>query len=103
MLFVNHNKMKLKTKIILLSKNIKDTNIAALLIGKSSIAKELGIHMNIHPASFISKLSDRIPSNLIITVLGNLIENAFDALQGMEEKKWVDILIKENNRDIILL
>lgn len=87
--------------ISFITKNIKDTNIAALLIGKYSAAKELGIQMDIHPDSFINRLSNKIPGSLLITLLGNLIENAFDALQNIEGNKRVDILVKENNKDIV--
>ncbi|SDK93163.1 DcuS/MalK family sensor histidine kinase [Natronincola ferrireducens] len=83
-------------------KNIKDTSVAALLLGKYSSAKELGIDMNIHSSSYLEKLPSHIPSSLMVTIIGNLLENSFDAVKDQSEKKQVDCLIKEKKNQIII-
>ncbi|MFR6380457.1 MAG: sensor histidine kinase [Evtepia sp.] len=61
---------------------IKDSSVAALLIGKAYRAAELGITFTLDPASALQGSGQFLPLSGLITVLGNLIENAFDALQG---------------------
>ncbi|AKL96815.1 hypothetical protein CACET_c33720 [Clostridium aceticum] len=83
-------------------KNIQDTSIAALLLGKYSAAKESAIQMNIHPSSNLTKMPSSIPSSLMITIIGNLLENAFDAVQYIEDKKVIDFLLLEKEEEIII-
>lgn len=61
---------------------IHDPTIAALLIGKAYRAAELDIRFSLDPASVLYGNGQFMPVTAMITVLGNLIENAFDAMRG---------------------
>lgn len=63
-----------------ISQQIGEPSVAALLIGKSCRAAELGVRLTLTPESRLRADSDFLPADSIITILGNLIENAFDAL-----------------------
>lgn len=63
-----------------ISQQIAEPSVAALLIGKSCRAAELGVRLTLTPESRLRADSDFLPADSIITILGNLIENAFDAL-----------------------
>lgn len=65
-------------------KQIKIPSIAALLIGKFARASELGIHFALDSSSSLEENDTRIPSDVFITVLGNLIENAMDSLNSTD-------------------
>ncbi|MFM1652208.1 ATP-binding protein [Brevibacillus sp. B_LB10_24] len=82
---------------------IRDSAIVGILIGKTHRAGELGIQLVIDPDSYIS---DRCPwREVVVTVLGNTIENAFEAIQGAAHKKsppTVSVLIKEEARQLVL-
>jgi two-component system, CitB family, sensor kinase len=70
---------------------IRDPAVLAIIVGKMHRAKELGIHMEIDPKS---KLSDHcVHRDVVVTVLGNAIDNALEALaQG--QSKHRDPLIR---------
>lgn len=82
---------------------IKDPAIAGLLLGKINRARELGIKARIDSESSLSKNAGGIDSSAYITILGNLIENAMDALSvSSSDLKTIDIFIKENSDTIVM-
>ncbi len=84
-------------------KKIKDPVVAALVLGKFSRAKELGIFLQLETDSYLSQREDKINSHALVTIIGNLLENAFDAVASdAKADKSVKLLIKENDRYIRL-
>ena len=59
---------------------VDEPSIAALLIGKSARASELNIKFILNDESHYSKTDLLLPSELMVTVIGNLIDNAFEAI-----------------------
>lgn len=87
----------------LVIRNIKNPSIAGLIIGKTSRANELGIIMKIDKESELSKNTGRIDSSVLITILGNLIENAMDVLKvSNTTPKKIDVLIKEYSDKLLI-
>ena len=58
---------------------VRDPALAALLIAKASLAAEQDVALVIDPGTDLPPVSDRISSDLV-TVVGNLVDNAFDAV-----------------------
>ncbi|MBL3666522.1 sensor histidine kinase [Streptomyces sp. M2CJ-2] len=58
--------------------------LAALLLGKTAQAHERGVELVVSPASRLDDglLPDSLPARDLVTILGNLIDNAVDAAQG---------------------
>jgi two-component system CitB family sensor kinase len=77
---------------------IVDPELAALLVGKASVASERGITFSVTDQS---KLSSTHGASGLRTVLGNLIENAFDAVDGQERREVV-VDIRELDEEIQL-
>ena len=75
-----------------------------MLIGKAYRAAELGITFTLDPASALQGSGQFLPLSGLITVLGNLIENAFDALQGApsDVPSEVTVSIREGARGLLL-
>lgn len=73
-----------------------DPTVGALLLGKASQAKERGIdwRMTIEPDTPPSPLS-AVDS---VSVLGNLIDNAMDAVADAEER-WVSVTLRRSASD----
>ncbi|MGC7847310.1 ATP-binding protein [Desulforudis sp. 1088] len=67
-----------------LSRRIKDYGIAGLLMGKHSRAKELKIDFEIDRNSKLAYLPRTIDSSAMVIIIGNLLENAFEAVKGLE-------------------
>lgn len=59
---------------------IRDSRICALVIGKMMHAAELGITLTVTPDSQVLESDLLIPRNDIVTIIGNLLENAIDEL-----------------------
>lgn len=71
---------------------IKDPALAALLIAKSSLATERGAALQLDPASVLDKVDDGLSRDLT-TVVGNLVDNAFDAVTGLP-RAAVNVLVE---------
>ena len=74
--------------------NVHVPRVAALLLGKGERARELGILFGVHEDSLLSDGWDSC-ADLLVTVLGNLINNSFEALSGQKEAR-VMVLIGED-------
>ena len=59
---------------------VQEPAVAALLIGKTARASELNIRFVLREGCFYSNADMQLPSELLVTILGNLIENAFEAM-----------------------
>lgn len=70
-----------QTLIEFLRETIKEPLIAGMLLGKTERARELGLKLVVEEGSRLEPLSDRINAEDVVTILGNLIDNAFDATQ----------------------
>ncbi|MEN1759062.1 sensor histidine kinase [Anoxynatronum sibiricum] len=82
-------------------RHIKEPAVAALIIGRFSAARESGLTMMVDPASQLSVLQGRISSNALVTIIGNLLNNAFDAL-NQRENGQVTLSIQETDHAIML-
>ena len=67
---------------------VQEPSIAALLIGKIARASELNIKFVLREGCHYSNADMQLPSELLVTVIGNLIENAFEA---MNEKSGYEV------------
>ncbi|CAG7615337.1 Sensor histidine kinase DcuS [Paenibacillus solanacearum] len=77
-----------------LSERIRNDSLTGLLIGKISRGRELGIDVTIDRQSRLDRFPPRLDHHDFVLLLGNLIENAFDALQqqtGREKHIFVSI------------
>ncbi|MBE6776387.1 MAG: GHKL domain-containing protein [Ruminococcaceae bacterium] len=62
---------------------INEPSVAALLIGKIARASELNVRFILREGCYYSPADIAIPSEIIVTVIGNLIDNAFDSMNDM--------------------
>jgi PAS domain S-box-containing protein len=79
--------------ISVLNNAFSTSAVSGILLGKFNRAKELNISFEIEPASNIPK-GMVIPDNELVCIVGNLIENAFEALRESNQaskKVWVKI------------
>lgn len=83
---------------------IKDPTVAGLMLGKFSRAKELGIHLILEEDSFLKKRTDKIDNHRLLTIIGNLLENAMEAVAPKSiVGKNVNIKIKESSPEIEII
>lgn len=87
-----------------LKERFQDENISGLLLSKYFRAKELGIDFEIDEHSSLRKFPKGLDHHDFVIILGNLIENAFDALNvpGLEEKSVI-ISVDEHDGMLAIL
>lgn len=64
---------------------IKDTKVQVILLGKLGKASEKKILFEIDSESYIEKLPEHIHLSQLTLILGNIIDNAFEAVYGISE------------------
>jgi len=65
--------------IQLLVEAIPDPVLAGCLLGKYNRAREMGLQLQIDEESHMTELPDRLPREQLVSILGNLIDNALEA------------------------
>ncbi len=81
---------------------IKDTFISGLMIGFYNRAKELKVKLILDEDSNCGKLGQHLEKHLLISILGNLVMNAFEAVEDLdEEERIVRIYIYEYEKEVI--
>lgn len=84
--------------------NIKDYYVRALMLSRKLVAKERNIKFNLEPEAFLYENHEIIDSQDIVTILGNLIENAFEAcIISNKDEKYVRIFMYEDVEKIEII
>jgi two-component system sensor histidine kinase DctS len=74
--------------------HVTDYSVSGLLLGKRARAKELGVTLTIDRKSYLSQIVEGFSSGDVVTILGNLIENAIEACVGKADGRVVNCVIK---------
>jgi two-component system, CitB family, sensor histidine kinase DctS len=69
-----------------LKDHFKHDAISGLLLGKRSRAKEMGVQLNIADDSYLTQIIENYRPADLVTIVGNLIDNALEACQSVELK-----------------
>ncbi len=77
------------------TQRISDPAVAALLIAKTSLAAESGVALELAPESHLAPLDPALATD-VITVLGNLIDNAVDVSVGSARRR-VEVAIDDGD------
>jgi len=82
------------------SARIGDAAVAALLIAKASVAAEQGAGLRLAQDSALRQMDEQMSADLV-TVVGNLVDNALDALRGSEAgESWVEVAIRRGDDEV---
>jgi anti-sigma regulatory factor (Ser/Thr protein kinase) len=66
---------------------IRQPTICALLIAQTGIAEQRGISFKLSPKARLSQLPPSLDEAGAVTILGNLVDNAFDAVANVAERR----------------
>ncbi|HLN77917.1 MAG TPA: sensor histidine kinase [Nocardioidaceae bacterium] len=75
---------------------IDDPTLAALLIAKASLATERGVALELLPDSHLDRM-DQALSRDLTTVVGNLVDNALDAVAGQDGARVLVLLDEDTD------
>ena len=80
-----------------------DRQVAGLLFGKVQRARELGLTMTIVPGSQLHKLPEGLDSTEFAAIVGNLLDNAFEAsLRTQQGNKVVELYLSDEGDEVII-
>ncbi|WP_181347208.1 sensor histidine kinase [Thalassobacillus sp. CUG 92003] len=79
---------------------ISDPKVQAILLGKMSKASEKKIDFIVDENSYLNQLPEHIEVTHMTTIIGNLIDNAFEEVMSQSERK-VTFLTLDIGKDII--
>jgi sensor histidine kinase regulating citrate/malate metabolism len=78
---------------------VADPAVAALLVAKGNLAAEQGIELRITPTTRMKRATESLSSD-VATVLGNLVDNALDALAP--GPGWVEVEVRHDGGDVVV-
>ncbi len=85
------------------TRRIREPSLAGVILGKISAANERGISLNLDPDSDVPVHHDRTERLDLVTVVGNLLENAFDAVASLpEERRNVWLSLYADDRELLI-
>jgi sensor histidine kinase regulating citrate/malate metabolism len=81
---------------------VPDPLVAGCILGKYSRAKELNIQLNVDRHSNFTDVPEWINKEKLVTVLGNLLDNAYQAVTPLaEDKRIVNLSLTDLGNDLI--
>ncbi|MCG8335011.1 MAG: ATP-binding protein [Proteobacteria bacterium] len=94
--FIQSLQVSHEQRISLYLENIGDPAVSAILLGKFNRANELGISLSLAEESQLTVLPDYIDRNGIVSIIGNLVQNAMDAVRELKRSdKEIRVAVKE--------
>ena len=84
---------------------IHNSNVAALILGKMSTLRELDIQMTLLANSRLPEHSRFLTSGELVSVVGNLLENAIEAVNAVSDdrSRTIDLQITEDEQGLLIL
>jgi sensor histidine kinase regulating citrate/malate metabolism len=85
-----------------LSDDVGEPALVALLLGKTAQADERGIALTVTEETQLPSAMDHMPltSQEMVTVLGNLVDNAMDACD--REDPWVEVTVRQDEAELLI-
>jgi sensor histidine kinase regulating citrate/malate metabolism len=85
-----------------LSADVSEPALVALLLGKTAQADERGIELSVTEDTHLPSNTDDVPlsGQEMVTVLGNLIDNAMDACD--REDPWVEVTVSQDDQKLLI-
>jgi two-component system CitB family sensor kinase len=80
--------------------SLAEPALAALLLGKSAQAGERGVELTVDEDSRLD--SDLVRSRDLLTVVGNLVDNALEAVAATPPPRRVRVLVRQEDRHVLV-
>jgi two-component system CitB family sensor kinase len=79
---------------------VAEPALAALLLGKSAQAGERGVDLVVEPDSRLD--GGQLPVGDLLTVVGNLVDNALEAVAGTDPPRRVRVFVGASDHDVLI-
>lgn len=97
------NELELSQRLVdRLSTDVGEPALVALLLGKTAQADERGIELSVTEDTHLPSATDGVPlsGQEMVTVLGNLIDNAMDACD--RDDPWVEVTVSQDDGTLLI-
>ena len=84
--YVNQIASNYQVEVGSVVRKIKDPVLAGFIFGKLSLAREVGVTITVSEESFLPEAAETEVVHELITIIGNLLNNALDAVKDSSEK-----------------
>lgn len=85
------------------TKRLQDPYLGGLVIGLFNRARELKVRFILDEDSQLNSLPKHLEKSLFVSIIGNLVTNAFEAVEHLDEsERIVRLLITDNGNEILL-
>ena len=86
-----------------MTKRLQDPFLGGIIIGFFNRAKELKVRFILDEDSYLEKLPAHLQKHLFVSLIGNLVTNAFEAVETFpEEERIVRVFILDNGKEILI-
>src|SRR5256886_5160346 len=79
---------------------VGDPVLGALLLAKAAVASERGIELRVSDDTVMTRSA--LDSEDLITLLGNLIDNALDAAGTSSTERWVSVSVTQQQDEVVI-
>jgi two-component system CitB family sensor kinase len=79
---------------------IRDPRLVAMVLAKSSLADERGVELRVAPDCRVDAAITGISE--VLTVTGNLVDNAIEATAAAREPRWVELTLASADADLLI-
>lgn len=102
--YITWTTRKRQGQVRALLEQVREPLVAGLLLGKFSEAEERGITLIVDPATRLDSLPRHFDGHALVLVLGNLIQNAFEAVGAEEhpERREVRVSLTQAGGEIVV-
>ena len=83
-----------------LLERVGDPVLGAMLLAKAAVASERGIELRVSDDTVMTRSA--LDSEDLMTLLGNLVDNALDAAATSSEERWVSVSVTEQNGELVI-
>src|SRR5437660_6809804 len=83
-----------------LMERVGDPVLGALLLAKAAVASERGIELRVSDDTVMTRSA--LESEDLITLLGNLIDNALDAAGTSSAERWVTVSVTQQQDEVVI-
>ncbi|VBB09816.1 signal transduction histidine kinase sporulation regulator spoob [Lucifera butyrica] len=99
--YINKTAQQYQTEVGYVARRVKDPVIAGFLLGKLSYARESGVDLVLSDDSFLPEPADPKQIQELVTIVGNLVDNALDAV-GAAPVKRIDVACRYDEGNLLI-
>lgn len=98
--YIQHSSLMHQALVASIVESISEPTIVALLLGKATVASERGIELRVTDDTRLPE--DFGDARELVTVVGNLVDNALDSVAASYGGGWVEIAIRDEVDGVIV-